>query len=243
MPAHDHLARKWDYDSASKEERIASLLAMIKPEDYQHMAKVLGDMFGLEYKMVDSHPSNIKAIIKYKTFTFRKGISDASKTFMVLHSLGHYYFISRAKKVGVKRFEYIYDKEGMEGGAIVKQYGELGEGGRPVSRKMRTDRVAFEIGANNYGIEMLEAVGLGQLSRIVKIYEAGDVNYILDVTAGGKAAIVPTDHDYLDRYICNNLSYEEDSNDDGVFDKATFDVVGGLDWNYLDELKLEVHFF
>src|SRR3954462_14444045 len=102
MPAHDHLARKWDYDSASKEERIASLLAMIKPEDYQHMAKVLDDMFGLEYKMVDSHPSNIKAIIKYKTFTFRKGISDASKTFMVLHSLGHYYFISRAKKVGVK---------------------------------------------------------------------------------------------------------------------------------------------
>lgn len=243
MPAHDHLARKWDYETTSKEERIANLLAMVKPDEYQHMTKVLGEMFGLEYKMVDSHPSNIKAIIKYKTFTFRTGISDVSKTFMVLHSLGHYYFISQAKKVGVKRFEYIYDKEGMEGGASVKQYGELGEKGRPVSKKMRTDRIAFEIGANNYGVEMLKAVGLGHLTQIAKIYEIGDANYILDVTSGGKEAIVPTDRDYLDRYICNNLSYEEESNDDGVFDKAGFDVVRGLDWNYLDELKLEVHFF
>lgn len=111
-----------------------------------------------------------------------------------------------------------------------------------VTEKMRRDRIAFEVGANNFAIEMLKHFDLAHLAPLVTTYETGDVNYIIDVTAGGRDAIVATDQDYLEKYICNNLSFEQEDTDEKIFDAEQFRV-DGIDWGYLDEIKLEVHFF
>ncbi|AUX21184.1 hypothetical protein SOCEGT47_016630 [Sorangium cellulosum] len=226
----------------SKKEKIKNVLEMVSLSDYEELIKRTTELFDLEYNTVESHPNNIKAVIKYKTFTFREGLSLSSKTFMILHSLGHYYFISNAKRKKNTRYEYIYDKEGTDAPNL-HLYKNLGEEPRVVTDKMRKDRIDFEVGANNFGIELLRHLGMEHLSPVVSIYQAGDVNYILDVTAHGKDAIVPTDYDYLDRYICNGLTYEEEPNDEDIFAPEEFSIHGTLDWPYLDHLKLEVHFF
>jgi hypothetical protein len=225
----------------SKQEQRRKALSLVSNEDYQRLTATVGKMFDLEYRSVDAHPNNIKAVIKYKTFTFAAGISNTSKTFMILHSLGHYYFISSAKRLDNERYEYIYDKAGREAIAL-HLYGALGEEPHVVTSKMRRDRIDFEIGANNFGIELAKFIGMGHLAKVVSLYQAGDINYILDVTAGGKDAILPTDNDYLERYICNNLTYEEEPNDEKIFEKDRFRIED-VDWDYLEALKLEVHFF
>lgn len=227
---------------ASKKDKIKSVLEMVSPGDYERLVKQTTEMFDLEYNTVESHPNNIKAIIKYKTFTFREGISLSSKTFMILHSLGHYYFISNAKKVKNTRYEYIYDKVGKDSPNL-HLYNNLGEDPRVVTDQMRKDRIDFEVGANNFGIEFLKHLDMAHLAPVVSIYQAGDVNYILDVAAHGKDAIVPTDYDYLDRYICNGLTYEEEPNDERIFAPEEFSPHGTMNWPYIDDLKLEVHFF
>ena len=77
----------------------------------------------------------------------------------------------------------------------------------------------------------------------LRTYEAGDINYIVDVSGHGKNAIVPTDNDYLRKYVCAGLTIDpDDTYDDGVYDAASFRI-DGIDWDYIEDIKLEIHFF
>lgn len=65
----------------------------------------------------------------------------------------------------------------------------------------------------------------------------------LDVSRGGKSAIVPTDRDYLRQYVCAGLSINpEDAHDDGVYCPQSFNM-DAIDWQYIQDIKLEIHFF
>ena len=60
-----------------------------------------------------------------------------------------------------------------------------------VTEKMKKDRIAFEIGANNYSFDLLKPVGMTHLARVVSIYQPGGINYILTST-GTSAMVFPT---------------------------------------------------
>lgn len=165
---------------------------------------------------------------------------------MVLHSLGHYYFICEAKRKNVERYAYIYDSRGVQ--AALHYYETEGKPNgldQPpeMTEQRRKDRVSFEVGANNFAIDMLEKLGVASGAEIIRGYEAGDIGYILDVSQGGKNAIMPTDRAYLEAYVCAGLTFDPaDACDSGVHDSRSFDV-DGIDWQYIADIKLEIHFF
>jgi hypothetical protein len=226
----------------SKEQKIGALLRAASAREFESLTSLMTRMFGIDFQYVDSHPNNIKCIIKYKTFKFRNDLSISSKIFMIIHSIGHYYFITSAKRKNYDRYAYIYDQEGREATAL-HIYEHLGHAPHAVTEKMKQDRISFEIGANNFGREFLKHTGMEKLVSLVDTYQAGDINYILDVTTSGSEAIVRTDEDYLDRYICNDLTCEEDAHGEKIFEAEHFALHESLDWKYLSGLNLEVHFF
>lgn len=226
--------------------RIEKILSLMTESDFNHLKSALQERFGLDYDEVDSHPHNIKTIIKGRNITFSKGVSPASRTFMVLHSLGHYYFICEAKRKQIERYSYIYDLRGVQ--AALHYYETQGQPNAleqppEMTEQRRKDRVSFEIGANNFAMDMLARIGFERGAEIIEKYAAGDINYILDVSRGGKAAIVKTDRDYLQHYVCAGLSIDPDDTDDnGVYDPDQFEL-GAIDWQYINDIKLEIHFF
>lgn len=97
--------------SLTKKEKINGLLSMVRERDYEAMSKRFADYFGLTFTTLPTLPHRIKSVIRGKEFLFADGGSAASRTFIILHSLGHYYFISSAKRKNENRYEYIYDKK------------------------------------------------------------------------------------------------------------------------------------
>lgn len=226
--------------------RIEQLLSMMTERDFEQLKSTLQERFGLEYEEADRHPHNIKTIITGKKITFSKDVSPSSRTFMVLHSLGHYYFICEAKRKNIERYAYIYDLRGVQ--SALHYYETEGQPNAldtppEMTAQRRKDRVSFEVGANNFAIDLLSRIGFEQGADLIKRYEIGDINYILDVSRGGKAAIVPTDRDYLRQYVCAGLTIDpEDAHDDGVYCPKSFDM-DAIDWQYIQDIKLEIHFF
>lgn len=233
-------------DDHDVDTRIEKLLALMTESDFRDLRSALQQRFGLEYNEVDGHPHNIKTIITGNKITFSRAVSPASRAFMVLHSLGHYYFICEARRKNIERYSYIYDLRGVQ--AALHYYETEGQPNGldappEMTEQRRKDRVSFEVGANNFAMAMLVRLGFEQSAKIIKSYEVGDINYILDVSRGGKKAITPTDQDYLRRYVCAGLSINpEDTHDDGVYDAKAFDV-DAIDWQYIKDIKLEIHFF
>lgn len=225
---------------------MAKLLALMSTSDLAMLQRTLVQRFGLVFDEAESHPHHIKTIIKGRHITFADGVSPASRTFMVLHSLGHCYFICEARRKQIERYAYIYDLRGVQ--SALHYYETAGQPNAldsppEMTEQRRRDRVSFEVGANNFAIELLLRMGFEQAIHLIRQYEIGDINYILDVSRGGKSAIVPTDRDYLRRYVCAGLSIDPaDADDDGVFDVNAFDV-NGIDWQYIEDIKLEIHFF
>lgn len=78
-------------------------------------------------------------------------------------AVGHYYFICEAKRKNVERYAYIYDSRGVQ---AALHYDETE--GKPngldqppeMTEQRRKDRVSFEVGANNFAIDMLEKLGV-----------------------------------------------------------------------------------
>lgn len=226
--------------------RIEELISMMTERDFEELKSTLQERFGLEYEEADSHPHNIKTIITGKKIVFSKSVSSSSRTFMVLHSLGHYYFICEAKRKNIERYAYIYDLRGVQ--SALHYYETEGQSNAldtppEMTVQRRKDRVSFEVGANNFAIDLLSRIGFERGADLIKRYEIGDINYILDVSRGGKSAIVPTDRDYLRQYVCAGLSINpEDTYDDGVYCPESFDT-DAIDWQYIQDIKLEIHFF
>ena len=232
-----------EFARLSIEDRVNAVLSFVDEEEYQAVSTKLADLFGLQYHFVPSHQFGIKAIIKNRVFTFGEGISLASRVFMILHTIGHYYFISRADKMGIDRYRYIYDTfentnlhvyEQAEAKAIADA--------RIVDEKVRRDRTEFEIRANDYSADLLEAIGHPRLIPLIKLYEPADINYILAVTEGGKDAIVPTDLDYLTNYVCTKQIVTEEENVERIHEPGRFHI-NEIDWPLLIRSKLEIHFF
>ncbi|AMK18909.1 hypothetical protein [Sphingobium sp. MI1205] len=228
------------------DRRMDELLSTIGESSYDKLADTLVEKFGLELDEVDHHPLNIKAVIKGRQITFAKSVSWPSRTFMLLHSLGHYYFICEAKSKNIERYAYIYDLRGVQ--AALHYYEHEGSANGldappEMTDEKRKDRVSFEVGANNFAVEMLRSLGLSAYVPIIRTYEAGDIHYIVDVSRYGKQAITSSDRDYLQKYVFAGHSVDPaDAYDDGVFDASLFDV-DAIDWTFLEDIKLEIHFF
>ena len=228
------------------ERHMDELLSTIGESSYDKLIAALVEKFGLELDEVDHHPLNIKAVIKGRKTTFAKSVSWPSRTFMLLHSLGHYYFICEAKRKNIERYAYIYDLRGVQ--AALHYYEHEGSANGldappEMTDEKRKDRVSFEVGANNFAVEMLRSLGLSAYVPIIRTYEAGDIHYIVDVSRYGKQAITSSDIDYLQKYVFAGHSVDpSDAYDDGVFDASLFDV-DAIDWTFLEDIKLEIHFF
>ncbi|OWK23142.1 hypothetical protein AJ87_41590 [Rhizobium yanglingense] len=89
----------------SKADRIQAVLSIVDEAEYDKVTTKLASLFGLEYNFGKAHKFGIKTIIKSRVFDFSDGISLPSRLFMILHTLGHYYFISRADKMGIDRYK------------------------------------------------------------------------------------------------------------------------------------------
>lgn len=228
------------------DDQIEKVLAMMSTQELQRLQAKLQQRYQLEYSETDAHPFNIKTIIKGREIRFSRGVSPASRAFMILHSLGHYIFICAAKRKNIKRYDYIYDLRGVQ--TALHYYETAGQGSGldqppPMTAQKRKDRVSFEVGANRFAADLLADIGFSQGEALIQRYQVGDINYILDVSSGGKAAIVPSDHDYLRRYICAGLSIDpNDAYDDGVYDPDAYRRYG-IDWQYIEDIRLEIHFF
>lgn len=226
--------------------RVEQLVSAMTTDGYRELTKKLEDHFGLFFNEVPSHPINIKTIIKGKNITFSESLSLTSRAFMTLHSLGHYYFICEAKRKNIERYSYIYDLRGVQ--AALHYYETEGqanglEAPPEMTAQKRKDRVSFEIGANNFAIDLMKSLGLEDVGPVVKAYEFGDINYIIDVSGYGKKAITKSDREYLEKYVCAGLTVDpEDMYDDGVYDPTSFDI-DAIDWQYIEDIKLEIHFF
>ncbi|KMN76596.1 hypothetical protein VK98_20535 [Chromobacterium sp. LK11] len=226
--------------------QIETVLAMMSNQELQRLQAKLRQLYRLEYSETDAHPFNIKTIIKGRDIRFARGVSPASRAFMILHSLGHYFFICAAKRKNIERYDYIYDLRGVQ--TALHYYETAGQGSGldqppPMTEQKRKDRVSFEVGANRFAADLLADIGFGQAAALIQRYQVGDINYILDVSRGGKAAIVPSDHDYLRRYICAGLSIDpDDAYDDGVYDPDAYRR-DGIDWQHIEDIRLEIHFF
>jgi hypothetical protein len=239
-------------DPIAKSVDIDRTLSMITADEYQTLERRCYELYGLHYEIVPAHKYNIKCIIKRRHFSFVDNISHASKAFMLLHTIGHYYFITNAVRKGVKRYEHIYDtfenanlhvydtifNDHDKAERRKDGYNERGT----VPERVRIDRTVFEVGANKYAIHVLDFLGMKHLAPLVRKYEPADLVYILDVTADGRNAIVDTDYDYLDRYVCNNSIIKDEPDLEKVYDPEWFHM-NNIDWQTLEEIKLEIHFF
>jgi hypothetical protein len=238
--------------SAAKQAEIQRVLSMISEDEYKVLERKCYELYGLHYETVPSHKYCIKCIITRRHFSFADGLSPASKAFMILHTIGHYYFITSAVRKGVKRYEHIYDtfenanlhvydtifNDHDKAEQRKDGHYELGT----VPEQIRIDRTVFEVGANNYSMHLLDFLGMQHLGPLVRIYEPADLLYILDVTARGRHAIVDSDFDYLDKYVCNNSAIKDEPDIEGVYSPDTFHL-NDIDWQTLEKIKLEIHFF
>lgn len=230
----------------------AEVRGLISPAEALLLESRLQALFGLHSDTVPHHLHNIKCIIRRRHFQFAEGISPASKAFMLLHTIGHYFFISSAVQKGVRRYEPIYDTFenanlhiydmmfDSHAQVIRRAEGESIRGCVP--EQVRLDRIAFEVGANRYALLVLDALQMSHLHALVLTYEPADIRYILDVTAHGRAAIVKTDDDYIERYVCQPFPLDEVPDSEGVYEPEAFHL-SKIDWQALEDIKLEIHFF
>ncbi|MFE8644825.1 hypothetical protein ACFX58_07040 [Sphingomonas sp. NCPPB 2930] len=233
-------------DGYDQDARIDSILSMMTEDGFGELKTVLQKRFGLEYDEVSAHPHHIKTTIRGKRIVFAQGVSPASRAFMVLHSLGHYYFICEARRKNIERYAYIYDLRGVQ--SALHYYETEGqpsglEQPPEMTDQRRKDRVSFEVGANNFAISLLRTIGFEKGIDVMEKYASGDIHYIVDVSRGGKSAIVRSDRDYIRKYVSADLAVDPaDVEDDGVYDAEVFDI-DSIDWTYIEDIKLEIHFF
>ena len=231
------------FEAMTKSDRIKTVLSMVDENEYETVVSKLITLFDLELNFGKAHDFGIKRVIKSRVFEFSDGISLPSRLFMILHTLGHYYFISRADKMGIDRYKYIYDTFENTNLHVYEQAdAKAVQEARIVTDKVRRDRTEFEIKANDFAADLLRAIGHPHLIPLIKLYEPADVNYILDVTEGGRDSIVPTDFDYLDRYVCTSQTVVEEDNSEQIYWPGVFSI-GSIDWPLLAKSKLEIHFF
>jgi hypothetical protein len=235
-----------------KQAAIAGIRSLITPEEYAFLERKCEELYGLQLKYAPSYVYNVKSIMAREHFTFTEDLSESTKTFQLLHVIGHYHFMTQAFRRGIHRYDHIYS---TFGNASLHIYEEpASDNGQPpapirpgsaihvVPESIRVDRVLFETGANKYAMLLLDYLGMRHLEPLMKAYEPADILYLLDITAFGRRAILATDTDYLDHYVCNNPVVEEEADTEGVYDPASFRV-SDIDWPALEALKLEFHFF
>lgn len=229
---------------------IEDILGMVKPEEYRFLEEICTKLYGLRIANTESYKHNIKGIMARKQFTFTVGLSDATKTYQLLHVVGHYHFMTSALRKGVRRYDYIFDTfqnasllvyEEPEERVVcldLPHESEIYE----IPPGIRANRIAFEAGANRYAGLILDYLNMSHLSGLMNAYEPADIRYLLDITTMGRPAIVKDDIQYIERYVCPDLKLEDAPDHEGVFDPISFRI-GDIDWSYLEKLKLEFHFF
>ncbi len=220
---------------------IDSINNMITGKEYRQIEGRCVELYGLDVKYVDSHRFNIKSIMARKMFTFTHGLSAATRAFQLLHVLGHYHFMTSAFRKGISRFEYIY---GSFEDASLHVYEEKYDRSefKKIPDRVRIDRAAFEMGANKYAILLLDHLHMPHIKQLIKLYEPADIQYLLDITSIGRAAIVGDDPEYQKKYVCGRPLFREEPDPEGIYEPATFEV-NDIEWQYLDGLNLEFHFF
>ncbi|UGA36832.1 hypothetical protein JOS77_21795 [Chromobacterium haemolyticum] len=152
--------------------QIEKVLAMMSTQELQRLQAKLQQRYQLEYSETDAHPFNIKTIIKGREIRFSRGVSPASRAFMILHSLGHYIFICAAKRKNIKRYDYIYDLRGVQ--TALHYYETAGQGSGldqppPMTAQKRKDRVSFEVGANRFAADLLADIGFSQAEALISV--------------------------------------------------------------------------
>ncbi|ACL62926.1 hypothetical protein [Methylobacterium nodulans] len=206
---------------------------------YEDLATKLVSRFGLDLRISKCFDHGIKAVIKGRSFHYLHEISSPTKIFMLLHTLGHYQFITRAARLGIQRYDYIYETS-EDGDAHVYRYRAASGGGPVVTPKILCDRIEFEVRANDFAVETARALGLGQLVPLIRLYEPADIRYIIDVMDGGVDAIV-SDRDYVEGYVLSGLGVPQQHNEEKIFDRRFFSVED-IDWELLRTRKIEIHF-
>ena len=227
---------KWPEPNLSLQQRVKSVLSMVDEEGAEALLQILRKKLGLVFQAKDYHEGNVKGICEGKHFCFINKMSSTSLIFMILHVLGHYYFISEANKKNIKRYQYIY-QNGMN------LLPELDFPMQNVTEQLLKDYVSYEVSANNFATQLLIEIGFENLIPVIQFYSIGDINYIIDVTTKGKSFIAPSDLDYIKNYICANLSLpHEDTFDNGIFERTHFNI-DALDWHLLKSINLKIYFF
>lgn len=218
---------------------IDDLVSAYNDDEFFVLEEKLREIFSLKMRPRDAFDSGIKAIIKGRTFDYQCDISPPTKLFMLLHTLGHYYFITRAAGLGIDRYDYIYETS-SNGNAHVYRYRSASQDDAVVTQKILTDRIEFEVRANDFAVEMTKRIGKAGFIHLVRLYEPADIRYIMDVMEGGPEAIVP-DHAFINRYVLSGLGVPQGQNIEGIFRSQDFDL-HGIDWGMIETRKIEIHY-
>ncbi len=206
---------------------------------YDELALRLKNLFDLKITSSDDHEHGIKAVIKGKSFDCLRDVSAPTRIFMLLHTLGHYYFISRAARIGIDRYDYIYETS-ENGDAHVYRYKAAGNGSPVVTAKILADRIEFEVRANDFAVELAKSIGFPHLVPLIRLYEPADIRYIIDVMDGGPEAIL-SDREYVEKYVLSGLGVPQQDNQENIFDLENF-ILEDVDWELIERRKIEIHF-
>jgi hypothetical protein len=238
--------------ATAKQNAIADVYSMISLQEYMFIEQRCKELYGLHVENVQNYKYNIKSIMARKHFTFTEGLSAATKAFQLLHVVGHYHFMTSASRKGVRRYEPIYSTFGNaslhvyeESEARSDVAGSVNAGSGDfveITDEIRVNRILFEMGANKYAILILDYLGMKHIEPLVKLYEPADISYLIDITSRGRPAIVETDFEYIDKYVCSERAIKNEPDLEGVYDADSFRV-SDIDWPILEKLKLEFHFF
>lgn len=228
----------------------SAVMEMVSPEEFIYLQQKCSELYGLRVQTAKSYQHHVKSIMARQSFTFTEGLSDATKTYQLIHVIGHYHFMTSALRRGVSRYDYIF--ESFQNASLmvyddpIERLNALSiddlAAPYDIPADVRANRIVFEAGANKYAELILTQLGMMNLWPIIKIYEPADIQYLLDITAIGRPAIMLSDYDYITKYVCGRPPIEDVPDIERVFDPESFRV-GDIDWPYLDSLKLEFHFF
>lgn len=87
------MARAKKAFTVDADAEIARLLILLPQNNVDQIKLILGRRFRLKYSEMARLPGHLKAIVKVRKFFFAQHVPAASRAFIVLHCLGHYYLI------------------------------------------------------------------------------------------------------------------------------------------------------
>lgn len=206
--------------------------------DYLQLRDRLQCLHPITVETGDGFDHGIKAIIRGHEFVHSSSLSSPTRIFMLLHTLGHYQFLTSAARMGIDRYDYIYEVSD-DRSAHVYNYSSA-DIGRPVDQAMIDDRIEFEVRANDFAVEIAKAIAMPKLVPLIRLFEPADIRYIVDVMRGGPSAI-RSDEEYLSAYVLSGLALRRPENTERIFDRGTFGVAN-IDWDLIASRKIEIHF-